>query len=45
MVYNVFSGNVNGLPTISLEIIDFIAEYMERHGFRTVDELSGALEG
>ena len=32
-------------PTISLEIIDFIAAYMERHGFRTVDELSGALDG
>ena len=32
-------------PTVSLEIIDFIADYMERHGFRTVDELSGALEG
>jgi len=31
-------------PTISLEIIDFIADYMERHGFGTVDELSGALE-
>ena len=32
-------------PTISLEIIDFIADYMERHGFKTVDELLGALEG
>ena len=32
-------------PTVSLEIIDFIAEYMERHGFKSVDELSGALEG
>lgn len=32
-------------PTVSLEIIDFIAEYMEKHGFKTVDELSGALEG
>jgi len=32
-------------PTVSLEIIDFIAEYMERHGFKTVDELSGALVG
>ena len=32
-------------PTVSLEIIDFIADYMERHGFKTVDELSGALEG
>ena len=31
-------------PTISLEIIDFIAEYMDRHGFKTIDELSGALE-
>ena len=32
-------------PTISLEIIDFIDEYMERHGFKSIDELSGALEG
>ena len=32
-------------PTVSLEIIDFIANYMERHGFKTIDELSGALEG
>ena len=32
-------------PTVSLEIIDFIADYMERHGFKTVDELSGAMEG
>ena len=32
-------------PTVALEIIDFIADYMERHGFKTVDELSGALEG
>ena len=32
-------------PTVSLEIIDFIAEYMDRHGFKTIDELSGALEG
>ena len=31
-------------PTVSLDIIDFIAGYMERHGFRTIDELSGALE-
>ena len=45
MVYNVFSGNVNGLPTISLEIIDFIAEYMDRHGFKTIEQLSGVLEG
>ena len=32
-------------PTVSLEIIDFIADYMDRHGFKTIDELSGALEG
>ncbi len=32
-------------PTISLEIIDFNADYMERHGFGTDDELSGALLG
>ena len=32
-------------PTVSLEIIDFIAEYMERHGFKTIEQLSGALEG
>ena len=31
-------------PTISLEIIDFIAEYMDRHGFKTIEQLSGALE-
>lgn len=30
-------------PAISLEIVDFIGEYMDRHGFKTVDELSGAL--
>ena len=32
-------------PAISLEIIDFINDYMDRHGFKSVDELSGALEG
>ena len=32
-------------PTTALKAIDFIGEYMDRHGFRTVAELSGALEG
>ena len=31
-------------PTTALQVIDFIGEYMDRHGFRTVAELSGALE-
>ena len=30
-------------PTTALQVIDFIGEYMDRHGFRTVAELSGAL--
>ena len=30
-------------PTTSLKVIDFIGEYMDRHGFKTVAELSGAL--
>ena len=31
-------------PTVSLEIIDFIGDYMDRHGFKTIEQLSGALE-
>ena len=31
-------------PTVSLEIIDFIGDYMGRHGFKTIEQLSGALE-
>ena len=30
-------------PTTALRAIDFIGEYMDRHGFKTVAELSGAL--
>ena len=30
-------------PTTALQVIDFIGEYMDRHGFKTVAELSGAL--
>ncbi len=32
-------------PLTPLRVIDFIAAYMDRHGFRTIDELSGALDG
>ena len=32
-------------PTTALQVIDFIGKYMDRHGFRTVAELSGALDG
>ena len=32
-------------PAVSLEIIDFINDYMDRHHFKSIDELSGALEG
>ena len=31
-------------PTTALQVIDFIGEYMDRHGFKTVAELSGALD-
>ena len=31
-------------PAVSLEIIDFINDYMDRHGFKSIEELSGALE-
>ena len=31
-------------PTTPLEIIDFIGKYMDRHGFKTIEQLSGALE-
>ena len=31
-------------PTTALNVIDFIGEYMDRHGFKTVAELSGALD-
>ena len=31
-------------PTTALQVIDFIGEYMDRHGFETVAELSGALD-
>jgi len=30
-------------PCTPLKVIDFIGEYMDRHGFRTVAELSGAM--
>ena len=32
-------------PTTALQVIYFIGKYMDRHGFRTVAELSGALDG
>ena len=32
-------------PTTALQVIDFIGEYMDRHGFGSVAELSGALDG
>ena len=31
-------------PTTALQVIDFIGTYMDRHGFKTVAELSGALD-
>ena len=31
-------------PTTALQVIGFIGEYMDRHGFRSVAELSGALD-
>ncbi|RKY66103.1 MAG: dihydroorotate dehydrogenase, partial [Candidatus Latescibacterota bacterium] len=31
-------------PRTALEVVDGIREYMERHGFGSIDELSGSLE-
>lgn len=32
-------------PTISVQVIDGLNDYCDRHGFRSVQELTGALEG